>query len=74
MMTVSLAGSLALAPVLAIAACIHLPPICATAWFLIVAGLMLLEHIRRTRLLGLDWTLTISWIAYRLLVLILILI
>lgn len=74
MMTISLAGSLALAPVLAIASCTHLPPIGATAWFLIVAGLMLFEHIRRTSLLGLDWTLTISWVAYRLLVLILILV
>lgn len=45
----------------------------ATAWFLVVAGLMLLEHIRRTRLLGLDWTLSISWALYRLLVLLLIL-
>ncbi len=74
MMTISLAGSLALAPVLAIASCTHLPPIGATAWFLIVAGLMLFEHIRRTRLLGLDWTLSISWVAYRLVVLILILV
>jgi hypothetical protein len=73
MMTISLAGSLALAPVLAIAALTHLPPIAATGWFLIVADLMLLEHIRRTKLLGLDWTLTVSWAAYRLVVLILIL-
>lgn len=73
MMTISLAGSLALAPVLAIARFTHLPPIAATAWFLIVACLMLLEHIRRTKLLGLDWTLTVSWAAYRLVVLILIL-
>jgi hypothetical protein len=73
MMTISLAGSLALLPALGIAAVRHLPPIAAAAWFLIVAGLMLLEHIRRTRLLGLNWTLTISWALYRLLVLLLIL-
>jgi hypothetical protein len=73
MMTISLAGSLALVPALAIAALTHLPPITATAWFLIVASLMLLEHIRRTKLLGLDWTLTISWAVFRLVVLILIL-
>jgi hypothetical protein len=72
-MTISLAGSLALAPALAVAAFTHLPPVAATGWFLIVAGLMLLEHIRRTKLLGLDWTLTVSWAAYRLVVLILIL-
>jgi hypothetical protein len=73
MMTISLAGSLALAPALAIAAITHLSPLAASTWFLIVAGLMLLEHIRRTRLLGLDWTLTISWVFYRLHVLLLIL-
>jgi hypothetical protein len=74
MMTISLAGSFALAPVLAIAALTHLPPIAAAGWFLIVAGLMLLEHIRRTKLLGVGWILTIGWVAYRLVVLILILI
>jgi hypothetical protein len=73
MMTISLAGSLALLPAIGIAAITHLSSLVATAWFLIVAALMLLEHIRRTRLLGLDWTLTISWALYRLLVLLLIL-
>jgi hypothetical protein len=72
MMTISFAGSIALTPALAIAAFTHLPPAAATAWFLIVAGLMLLEHIRRTKLLGLDWSGTVSWAAYCLIILLLI--
>ena len=78
MMTISLAGSLALLPALTIphlfpANSIAHYPMIATAWFGIVATGMLLEHIRRTKLLGLDWTLSISWIFYRLVVLFLIL-
>ncbi len=73
MMTISLAGSLALLPAIGIATITHLSPLVATGWFLTVAGLMLLEHIRRTRLLGLGWPLTIGWALYRLLVLLLIL-
>jgi hypothetical protein len=73
MTTISLAGALALLPAMGLATLTHLPPLAFASWFLTVAGLMLLEHIRRTRLLSLDWTLTISWIAYRLFVLLLVL-
>ncbi|WP_432328601.1 hypothetical protein ACRQ5D_07165 [Mucilaginibacter sp. P25] len=38
-----------------------------------VAGLMLLEHIRRTKLLGLGWVLTVTWVTYRIVLLLLIL-
>ena len=62
MMTISFAGALLLLPLIAISKMTHLSPIVATGYFLIVAGLMLLEHIRRTKLLSLGWTLTVSWI------------
>ena len=72
MTTISLAGSLALLPVLGLAALTRITPYAATAWFLLIVALMLAEHLRRTRLLGLDATLTVSWVAYRLMVLLLI--
>lgn len=78
MMTISLAGALLLLPALAAAAIIHLPPAIthfvpgiAAAYFLLVAALMLLEHIRRTKLLSLGWGLTVSWVAYRIIILLL---
>ena len=68
-MTISLAGSLLLLPVLAIAAFTPIPALPGAAWFLLVVVLMLLEHIRRTKLLWLNNTVTFTWIAYRLAVL-----
>jgi hypothetical protein len=38
-----------------------------------VAGLMFLEHVRRTKLLGLGWVLTVTWVTYRIVLLLLIL-
>jgi hypothetical protein len=73
MMTISLAGALLLLPVLLLAKFIALTPIICTLCFLAVAGLMFLEHIRRTKLMHLGWLLTISWVVYRLLLLIVIL-
>ena len=58
MMTISLAGALLL-----------LLPLPARPWFVCVVCLMVLEHIRRTRLLGLGWLPTVTWIVYRLIVL-----
>jgi hypothetical protein len=73
MMTISLAGALLLLPVLLVAEFFALTPIICTLCFLAVAGLMFLEHIRRTKLMELGWLLTISWMVYRLLLLIVIL-
>lgn len=72
MMTISLAGSFLLLPVLLLARFVALNPIVCTVCFMGVAGLMFLEHIRRTQLLKLGWLLTITWMIYRLLVLLLI--
>jgi predicted DCC family thiol-disulfide oxidoreductase YuxK len=73
MMTISLAGSLLLGFVLLAAHWIGHQPIFYTAYFMLVAGLMFLEHIRRTKLLQLGWTLTITWALYRVAILVLIL-
>ncbi|HTI92549.1 MAG TPA: hypothetical protein VL727_18265 [Puia sp.] len=73
MMTISLAGSLLLLPLMAIGSLVHISSPVAAGYFLAVAGLMLLEHIRRTKLLSLGWTLTLSWVAYRVVVLLILL-
>jgi hypothetical protein len=70
MMTISFAGALLLTPMLIFN---HLIPVVYPAYFMAVAGLMFLEHIRRTKLLHLGWLLTISWVLYRIIILILIL-
>lgn len=65
MMTISFAGALLLLPCLLLASWVRLSPVFCILYFLAVAGLMLLEHIRRSTLLKLGWTLTCTWIAYR---------
>jgi hypothetical protein len=74
MMTISFAGSLLLALMLGISHWFTITPIIAVIYFMAVAGSMFLEHIRRTKLLNLGWTLTITWALYRAGLLILILI
>jgi predicted DCC family thiol-disulfide oxidoreductase YuxK len=74
MMTISFAGALLLLPVWLLSGWMGVHPQVYACYFMLVAGLMFLEHIRRTRLLQLGWALTISWALYRALVLLLILI
>jgi hypothetical protein len=62
-----------LLPVLLLAKFAALTPIICTLCFLGVAGLMFLEHIRRAKLMVLGWLLTMSWVVYRLLLLMVIL-
>jgi hypothetical protein len=69
MMTISFAGALLLLVVLVVSRWVHVSPEFATAYFLAVALLMLLEHIRRMRLLRLGNTLSVTWVLYRLLIL-----
>lgn len=69
MMTISFAGALLLLPPMLLANWVHLHPLFYAAWFMGVAGVMLLEHIRRSRLLNLGWALTSTWVLYRVLVL-----
>ncbi|TCJ19017.1 DUF393 domain-containing protein [Flaviaesturariibacter flavus] len=70
MMTVSFAGGLLLAIFAGLfdVAGMHDPRV-ATLAFLLVAGAMLLEHVRRCGLLGLSLAMSASWILYRLLLL-----
>ncbi len=69
MMTISLAGALLLLPVMGLAIVFAFSSIVCTVLFMAVAGLMFLEHVRRSKLLNLGWALTISWVIYRLLIL-----
>jgi len=69
MMTISFAGALLLLPGLILATRIQINPICYLIWFMLVAGLMFLEHIRRSKLLKIGYTLTLTWVLYRLIVL-----
>lgn len=73
MMTISFAGALLLLPGLISAIWVQVNPICYLIWFILIAGLMCLEHIRRSKLLRIGWTLTVTWVMYRLVVLFLIL-
>jgi len=73
MMTISFGGSLLLLLPLATGHWFHLPAIFFILSFMAVAGLMFLEHIRRTKLLKLGWTMTITWALYRAMLLVLIL-
>ena len=65
MMTISFAGALLLLPPMLLALWFELDPIFYLIWFMSIAGLMLLEHIRRSSLLNIGWTLTITWVLYR---------
>jgi hypothetical protein len=73
MMTISLVGALLLIIGLLAAHLLVLPVIVYAAYFMLVAGCMLLEHIRRVKLLGLGWTMSVTWVTYRVAVLVLIL-
>ena len=74
MSTVSLGGAILLLPLLLLAAWISVPPLMLLGYFVVVVGGMLLEHLRRCRLLGLPWVVTGSWVAFRTAVLALILV
>jgi len=74
MMTVSMIGGILLLPALLIHRLFPaMPAAFFPAWFIVVVGIMLLEHMRRTKLLGLNIIPSATWILYRLLVLALIL-
>jgi len=69
MMTISFAGALMLLPVLVLARYFSIAPIFFIIYFFMVAGLMFLEHIRRSKLLKLGWVMSIAWALYRLIIL-----
>jgi hypothetical protein len=68
MMTISLAGALLLLPILAVKPLFHPNSLIPAIYYIGTIALMLLEHLRRTKLLSLGLPLTISWIFYQLVV------
>lgn len=72
LMTISFAGSLLLTLPLLFGQYLPFTALAYTIYFIIVADLMFLEHIRRSKLLNLGWVMTITWALYRLLLLMLI--
>jgi hypothetical protein len=73
MMTISFAGSLLLIIATPVSHLLHWPAPIFTVYFIGVAGIMFLEHVRRTKLLGLGWVPTITWVLYRVVLLVIIL-
>ncbi len=72
MMTISLGGAILLTPMLLFHGLID-SGLFYAFYFMLVAGLMFLEHIRRVKLLELPWFISGTWVLYRLLVLFIIL-
>jgi hypothetical protein len=68
MMTISFAGSLLLLIALPLSGIIG-SALFYAGWFLFVVLLMLVEHVRRVRLLEIHWSASLTWISYRFLVL-----
>lgn len=73
MSTVSLIGGLLVALFLLAAPWINGGWMVHMAAFMLIVGIMLVEHIRRCRLLGVDLRMTVSWVAFRLCFLLIIL-
>lgn len=74
MMTVAVMGALALLPMLTLAHFgVMFSPLIYTAYLLVLVGLMVMEHTRRVKLLGITALATVSWIIYRVLALFVIL-
>ncbi|KQS31630.1 DCC1-like thiol-disulfide oxidoreductase family protein [Pedobacter sp. Leaf194] len=69
MMTISFAGSILLLVPLMLNQWLEIPPTAFLFYFLITAGLMLLEHLRRSKILKIGVAMSITWILYRLIVL-----
>lgn len=72
MMTVSLIGALLLLPAFAIHALVVLPVLFYLVYFMAVVALMFCLHLRRVSYIGAPWWLSLSWVLYRCLVLLVI--
>jgi len=64
-----MAGALLLIVPLFLDRWLEITPIFYIMYFLMVAGLMLLEHLRRSRILKISLLMSITWVLYRLIVL-----
>lgn len=73
MMTISLAASLVLLAFQLILGLFGvIDPIVYLLFFLFIVGLMFLEHIRRMKLLEILWLMSVGWVVYRFLILLII--
>lgn len=63
-MTVSLAGALALTPVLLLSHFVSSPWF-YIGYFMVVVSVMFFEHLRRVRILELPWSICFTWVLYR---------
>ena len=73
LMTISLAGGIALALIQGILSwAVPVSDLVYGGLFMLVVAFMLAEHIRRTSILGLSWILSASWVAYRIIILLII--
>ena len=73
LMTVSLMGSIILMPLLLLNLFSTIPEMAILAWFGITVGIMFVEHFRRVKILALPFYLSITWVIYRIIALIIIL-
>lgn len=73
LMTVSLMGSLLLLPVLALHTLLNIPENITLVWFAITVFIMFMEHFRRIKILELPAYLCLTWVMYRIIILLLIL-
>ncbi|WAC12660.1 hypothetical protein [Dyadobacter pollutisoli] len=73
LMTISLAGALLLLPVLISGNWFHFSSDVYFIWFSMVVSLMFLEHLRRSKILQLGYLMTLTWVLYRMIVLVVIL-
>jgi predicted DCC family thiol-disulfide oxidoreductase YuxK len=69
MMTISLAGALALLGLLAVCISLNLGWLISALCFMLVVFLMFLEHLRRSRLLSIGYLPTATWVLYRIIIL-----
>jgi hypothetical protein len=69
MMTISLAGALALWPLIVLGNLFSLPAWLPIGYFILVVMCMFLEHLRRVKLLKINPLASLSWVLYRLIVL-----
>lgn len=65
MSAVSTLGGILLLPILLLQQFIELHPFLYIGYFMLVVGVMLLEHIRRCRNMHLGWIPTVSWLTFR---------
>jgi predicted DCC family thiol-disulfide oxidoreductase YuxK len=73
LITISIAGAVLLAVLLLVDTVVKVSALVALGWFGLVVTLMLLEHVRRVKLLRLTGWESVSWVVYRILVLLILL-